>query len=252
MKIKEVVLSLSVFLIVYVITSYFIGVKNITFEPDKYQDHLNKYIQNHQEELEGKVFNIIFDKAKLCLEIPNLSIKAQCQQEIGIDLGKVILEEEMSDNYSWPDDLFFVKQVDDKYYSLGWGGVLEDITDSVNKPLKDSPRIYLLETFTGNCRVFKAVLPELNDCQVISSFSLDNNSKGYLVRRFLYGEELLFFWFSPLIPVFTTFSYFYRDYSIPLDEYELQFYLFSIIPFITGFLSILVLALYRKYKSKNL
>jgi hypothetical protein len=117
-------------------------------------------------------------------------------------LSQTIIEEELTtpEGYSWPNDLFFIKQSQNKLYLLGWEGKLEDITKTSSPP---TPIPYLIRVLTNQCKPFKAEPTFLPDCQTYESLDLGNGEKGFVVRRIGVTEEGDFL-FVLLMPILAT------------------------------------------------
>lgn len=108
-------------------------------------------------------------------------------------------EEQLEGSHdTWPFDMFFVKEVGSKFYSLGWEGKLEDVTNGVHI-YKNVPKE--LQFLSQKCSYFLTQNAKYS-CEVSAELVLNSHEKGYLVRVISLGEEefsLLLYFILPLL-----------------------------------------------------
>lgn len=179
---------------------------------------MQKYTLVHNADLKNIVFGQLFSEAQSCANKDSDEVKEKCREAVTHLLAVTIIEEEFAPTgYSdWPNDLFFVKQVGDNFYSLNWGGKVEDISASVNIPQLNFKTPYFLRLLTNRCKIFKEDVDYLESCQIYAPINLDNNETGYLVRRKGITEEddlRLMFLIPPLQTLYAISSILKGDFS---------------------------------------
>ncbi len=188
----------AIFVSTFLLSCFGLWLHNLYQQYNEVRSPLETYVRNHQEELKEKVFDGLFLDAKACSQISEKTVNEECRAKITHELALTIIEEEFG--HGWPNDLFFVKQDNGRFYRMGWGAEYEDVTSSVN--LNTMP--YFLKVLTGNCKEFKPTLDELSDCSISKSIELSDSNKGYIVRRARFVEEndLVFNIIVPIVASF--------------------------------------------------
>lgn len=211
------------------------------------KDRLTTYAKKYNNQLKNDIFSTTFNQAAVCNTMQKENLREICRKEVRIKLGDSIREEELADvrGYSWPNDLFFVKQTGDIFTQLGWDGELKNISSGVQKQLlqDNQPTTSLL--FRRNCTYFQ-IASGANACEIYETIRLSNASKGYIIRLYPFEEEgeILFALFMPLIGL-TALS------DIGKVEYfgveQVLYIIFALVSIITPFiLTFIVVTQYRK------
>ena len=161
---------------------------------------MDKYVQKHEDILKQKVFSDIFSKARTCAG------QEDCEKLVSREISEVIIEEELTgeSSYDWPNDLFFVKQEGNNFYSLNWEGKITDTSSQTHKTLISSKTPYMFKFLTRNCRFFG--VGKLSSCEIYKSIALSSNQTGYIARLIPLTEENSFLFsllFMPLTFLFT-------------------------------------------------
>lgn len=198
---KEIGLFIFTFILAYLVIGFTFWFTNTNSPESYYQKTSKAYIQKHSTEIKDDLFNTLFTRAQLCREISKQPVKKQCEDAIRHQLAVLIIEEDFKT--SWPTDLFFVKQVGNTFLRLGWDGKLEDITKLTNKESLNSSLPYAFRVATDTCRPFEKVGKYPTSCLIYVTVDLNNNEKGYVVRRAPGAEEDNFFWWQVEILIFT-------------------------------------------------
>lgn len=238
---SNVFVFVSIFLISYFFISIFFWViqKTTLGGGVGIYKSLVDYSNHHDNELIQDVFGSIFSQAKRCSEMTELENKTQCIEDIKTNLAIVLKEEELAgdDGYMWPNDLFFVKQINNSFYRLGWDGVLRDISSEMKTLPSSVPSQDIWNIFSrSRCNYFRSEpVDTLDACEIYMRVSLPEGNYGYMVRIDPQEEEDDFL-FTLLLPVI----------SWPLlfmSGFRLSLFMYGIIP-LTQLLGSTFLALY--------
>lgn len=220
--------SFVVFVVSYICVSCIIwGIQKTTLQGGiGIKKSLSAYVRTHGSQLQTSVFHEAFDKAVRCQEEHQEITKEQCITEVKTDLGNSIQEEELAgaEGFMWPNDLFFVKEVDGTYLKLGWDGVVQNITPEVTLSVQNSPEQIAWSLITReNCNYFHSGATEANSaCEIYATTPLANGGTGYMVRLDPQEEEDDFS-FVLLLPII----------SLPLlcmSSFRVDWILYAIVP----------------------
>ncbi|MDQ3099315.1 MAG: hypothetical protein M3Q44_06210 [bacterium] len=200
---KNVIQFILIFFSVYLVMALLFWIYGIYSTGRTMLMPTEKYASIHQQELKDRLFGTIFNEGKRCQMYEKL-LREQCEKEITFRMALLIKEEEFEDENKngWPHDIFFVKQEENSFYRLGWEGKVVNISSTVDKILLDNRTPFTFRVITHQCRVFEQTINETLDCQIFTSLPLENNNRGYIVRRVGVGEEendfVFLFIFIPL------------------------------------------------------
>lgn len=216
---------------------------------NKFRWPMQSYINSPSENLNKNLFNTLFTSAQRCQAIVNTEQKTTCEKELSLQLAKLIKEEQLKHHdYDWPNDLSFVKQVDNTFYNLGWSGELKNITSTTNRSLLHFPIPYDLKFLSRNCKFFNIYQQQFDgSCEVYEKISLGKNQTGYIVRLVPLTEStgfVIVLTFPMLF--FIGFKEILTSMSLDSIPYLFFFSSFIIIPFIMTFLMVKLLKKKKK------
>lgn len=143
---------------------------------------ITKYVDKHELQLKEKVFGEIFQEASKCLTIQTRKDAENCQNSIGKKIADNLEDDELAPGYMkkyGPVELFFVKEKEGKFESLGWDGKLITGTLLPLQKILLNNNFVLVKSFTDQCNYFSKSANYLI-CEVFSPIQLDNQTNGYL------------------------------------------------------------------------
>lgn len=251
-RVLKVIIFCSVFVFSYILVSvifWMIQKSTLSGGVGIYKS-LAAYTQRHEQELRHNLFDDIFGLASGCRNLPEGKKRLVCIEQIKVDLGNTIVEEELAkdDGGMWPNDLFFVKQEHDRLYRLGWNGEIVDITNSMrNKP--SDPRLQSMWSliFRSHCNYFRSEPANTRDaCEIYTRVPLSDGNYGYLVRLDPQTEEDDF-WFTLAMPIIGWPLLF-------MSSFRLDWFTYGVMPstqvLVPSFVSLYVIGLLDKRNKK--
>lgn len=216
------------------------------------QTALRSYVNNHHQELKDKLFNQIFVDAEKCYSLRNEVSRTNCQADITNQLAVLIKEEELLDSYrsGWPSDLFFVKQINDKFYRLGWEGKVENISSFVNADSINYELKFVESILQGKCKTFETTLKNLPSCQIYFSIDLGQDQRGYVIRRIPITDEndFQFIFIAPFVVIFSPILIPSSIYGLLTGQKDYYILISSLGPYIFG---IAAVKIYHLLKNRN-
>lgn len=244
LNIKSIKIFLGVFFLAYFVMVFGLWTyMNIQRSLGARQD-LRNYITKHSPQLKNKLFSQVFSKAKLCLEMVDQSKKTACEKKVGKEFASNLKEEELTRVLGWPNDLYLVKKIDNRFYSLGWSGKLQDTTHKTNISRLESVVPQIVRFLTRNCKYFNVYDNSSWSCEIYEPIYLSKRDKGYLVRINTITEEMSFP-IALVLPMLSITNVSNLQYIHKTERYFF-FTLLSafIIPLIVAFIAL------QKYKRK--
>ena len=241
-QLASFIIFFSVLIFSYLLISF---CRYINFEYNAFNSvkkDVEQYAIKHTNELRIDIFDKLFNESKNCILLDNLELRNGCYKEISYTLALIIKEEEFS---YWPNDLFLVKQIDNKFFKLGWDGELRDISNTTNKKLVNRQEVNFSDFLSRKCNYFGTSNSIATSCEIYTKLELNNNESGYIVRSvgFTDDDDFVFYLFIPYFILLGMFT----SLSLPRQfEYFVEL-LIGVIPFVIGFIAV---KLFNKNKRK--
>lgn len=201
---------------------------------------MQKFIAKYESDIQLGLFGNIYNQAQTCLTLKAPAAKQLCENQSGLAISKLLKEEELTDKNgnNWPNDLFFVKKVNQHYLRIGWDGKLTDITSEVDDKHTVDRQKKPWFLFGLTCNTFGSLPASTGDaCEIYETISLANGDTGYMVRVDAFTEEDLFIFYI-FLPLFS--FYMLQDFEHMGQnqiEYVLASFLSPLISFTCAYIA---------------
>src|SRR3989344_6005072 len=209
-QINKKLASLIIFFIVLILTHVLISSLRFVYQEynifSSIRNGTKNYVVKQEKELKDEVFDKLFKESENCNLIDDIKLKNNCFQETSHTLALIIKEEEFS---YWPNDLFFVKKTENKFFKLGWNGELKAVTILSNNNVLNNKESTFSDFIFRRCDYFGAANIPAPSCEVYEKIQLNNKEEGYVVRNIGLTEDddFIFYLIIPYMAIFGFISY---------------------------------------------